>query len=68
MPAGARTAEEKIVGPGGLLAQPTKRLVEAARKLIYLAIQNAAPQRTRTRGWTQAPLAFNIAFGDRLPD
>jgi putative transposase len=41
---------------------------EAARKLIYLAIQNAAPQWTRTRGWTKALLAFKIHFGDRLPD
>ncbi|MBV8734264.1 MAG: IS256 family transposase [Solirubrobacterales bacterium] len=41
---------------------------EAARKLIYLAIQNATPQWTRTRGWTKALLAFKIHFGDRLPD
>ena len=41
---------------------------DAARKLIYLAIQNAAPQWTRTRGWTKALLAFKIQFGDRLPD
>lgn len=41
---------------------------DAARKLIYLAIQNAVPQWTRTRGWTKALLAFNIHFGDRLPD
>jgi putative transposase len=41
---------------------------DAARKLIYLAIQNAAPQWTRTRGWTKALLAFKINFGDRLPD
>ena len=41
---------------------------DAARKMIYLAIQNAAPQRTRTRGWTEALLAFKIHFGDRLPD
>src|SRR5947207_1816871 len=41
---------------------------EAARKLIYLAIQNAVPQWTRTRGWTKALLAFKIHFGDRLPD
>jgi len=27
-------------------------------KLVYLAIQNAAPQWTRTRGWTKALLAF----------
>jgi len=41
---------------------------EAAQKLIYLAITNAVPQWTRTRGWTKALLAFKIHFGDRLPD
>ena len=41
---------------------------EAARKLMYLAITNAAPQWTRTRGWTKALLAFKIHFGDRLPE
>jgi putative transposase len=41
---------------------------EAARKLIYLAIQNAVPQWTRTRHWTMALLAFKIHFGDRLPE
>jgi len=41
---------------------------EAARKLIYLAITNATPKWTRTRGWTKALLAFKIHFGDRLPD
>jgi len=41
---------------------------DAARKLIYLAIQNAAPQWTRTRAWTKALLAFKIHFGERLPD
>ncbi len=41
---------------------------DAARKLVYLAIQNAVPQWTRTRGWTKALLAFKIQFGDRLPD
>src|SRR5690348_2853116 len=41
---------------------------DSARKLIYLAIQNAAPQWTRTRAWTKALLAFKIQFGDRLPD
>ncbi len=40
---------------------------DAARKLIYLALHNAAPQWTRTRGWTKALLAFKIQFGDRLP-
>lgn len=41
---------------------------DAARKLIYLAIGNAVPQWTRTRGWTKALLAFKIHFGNRLPD
>jgi putative transposase len=41
---------------------------DAARKLVYLAIQNAAPQWTRTRAWTKALLASKIHFGDRLPD
>jgi putative transposase len=41
---------------------------DAARKLVYLGIQNAVPQWTRTRGWTKALLAFKIQFGDRLPD
>jgi putative transposase len=41
---------------------------DAARKLIYLAIQNAVPQWTRTRAWTKALLAFKIHFADRLPD
>jgi putative transposase len=41
---------------------------DAARKLIYLAVDNAAPAWTRTRNWTVALLAFKIHFGDRLPD
>ena len=41
---------------------------DAARKLVYLAIHNAVPQWTRTRGWTKTLLAFKIQFGDRLPD
>ena len=41
---------------------------DAARKLLYLAIQNAMPAWTRTRNWTTALLAFKIHFGDRLPD
>src|SRR5919197_383620 len=41
---------------------------DAARKLIYLAVANAAPEWTRCRNWTTALLAFKIAFGDRLPD
>jgi putative transposase len=41
---------------------------DAARKLIYLAIANAAPGWTRTRNWTAALLEFKIHFGDRLPD
>jgi putative transposase len=41
---------------------------DAARKLLYLAIQNAVPAWTRTRNWTAALLAFKIHFGDRLPN
>jgi putative transposase len=41
---------------------------DAARKLVYLALQNATPQWTRTRNWTTALLAFKIHFGDRIPD
>lgn len=41
---------------------------EAAKKLIYLAIQNAVPAWTKTRNWTTALLAFKIHFGDRLPE
>ncbi len=41
---------------------------DAARKLVYLALQNATPQRTRCRNWTTALLAFKIHFGDRAPD
>jgi putative transposase len=41
---------------------------DAVRKLLYLAIHNAVPQWTRTRGWTKALLAFKIQFGDRLPN
>jgi putative transposase len=41
---------------------------DSARKLVYLATQNAVPQWTRTRNWTTALLAFKIHFGDRVPD
>jgi putative transposase len=41
---------------------------DAARKLIYLAIQNAVPAWTNTRNWTAALLAFKIHFGDRIPN
>jgi putative transposase len=41
---------------------------DAARKLIYLAVQNAVPAWTKTRNWTVALLAFKIHFGDRVPD
>jgi putative transposase len=41
---------------------------DSARKLVYLAVQNATPQWTRTRNWTTALLAFKIHFGDRVPD
>jgi putative transposase len=41
---------------------------DAARKLIYLAIQDAQTRWGRTRAWSKALLAFKIQFGDRLPD
>jgi putative transposase len=41
---------------------------DAARKPIYLAIQNAVPQWTRTRGWTKALLAFKTHYSDQLPN
>jgi putative transposase len=41
---------------------------DSARKLVYLSLQNAVPQWTRTRNWTTALLAFKIHFGDRVPD
>ena len=41
---------------------------DAARKLVYLALQNAVPQWTRCRNWTTALLAFKIHFGNRVPD
>jgi transposase-like protein len=41
---------------------------DAPRNLIYLALQNAVPQWTKTRNWTTALLAFKIHLGDRLPD
>src|SRR5487761_1348506 len=41
---------------------------DSARKLVYLALQNAVPQWTRTRNWPPALLAFKIHFGDRVPD
>jgi putative transposase len=41
---------------------------DAARKLVYLALQNAVPQWTKTRNWTAALLAFKIHFGERVPD
>jgi putative transposase len=41
---------------------------DAARKLVYLALQNAVPQWTRCRNWTAALLALKIHFGDRVPD
>ncbi len=39
---------------------------DAARKLVYLSLQNAVPPWTRTRNWTTALLAFKIHFGDRI--
>ncbi|MFN2629290.1 MAG: hypothetical protein ABR569_11730 [Gaiellaceae bacterium] len=45
-----------------------RSVAQAARKLIYLAITNAVPARTRTCNWTTALLAFKIHFGERLPE
>jgi putative transposase len=41
---------------------------DAARKLIYLAITNAAPKWRNAYHWTSALAAFKIHFGDRVPD
>jgi putative transposase len=40
---------------------------DAARKLIYLAIQNAQKSWRSTYNWSAALLSFKIHFGDRLP-
>ena len=40
---------------------------EAARKLIYLSIQNAQKSWKQTYHWSSALLSFKIHFGDRLP-
>ena len=40
---------------------------EAARKLIYLSIQNAQQSWRTTYNWTAALAAFKIHFEDRLP-
>jgi len=40
---------------------------EAARKLIYLSIQNAQKSWRQTYHWSSALLSFKIHFGDRLP-
>jgi putative transposase len=40
---------------------------EAARKLIYLSIQNAQQSWRKTYNWTAALAAFKIHFEDRLP-
>jgi len=40
---------------------------EAARKLIYLAINNAQKSWRNTYNWSAALLSFKIHFGDRLP-
>jgi len=41
---------------------------DAARKLIYLAITNAAPKWKNAYHWTSALAAFKIHFGARVPD
>jgi putative transposase len=41
---------------------------DAARKLIYLAIQKAEARWKRAFHWPTALAAFKIEFGDRIPD
>ena len=41
---------------------------DAARKLIYLAIQKAETKWRRVLHWPTALAAFKIEFGDRIPD
>ena len=41
---------------------------DAARKLIYLAIQKAEAKWKRVFHWPAALAAFKIEFGDRIPD
>ena len=41
---------------------------DAARKLIYLAIQKAETKWRRVFHWPTALAAFKIEFGDRIPD
>ena len=72
-PAVSRAVDESIQALNRQLRKAIKTTghfptEDSARKLIYLAIQNAVPQWTRTRAWTKALLAFKIQFGDRLPD
>ena len=40
---------------------------DAARKLIYLSINNAQKSWRSTYNWSAALLSFKIHFGDRLP-
>ncbi len=53
----------KIIKTGGHF--PTE---DAARKLIYLAIDRAQAKWRRAYNWNAALAAFKIHFGDRLPD
>jgi putative transposase len=41
---------------------------DAARKLIYLAIEKAEAKWKRVFHWPAALAAFKIEFGDRIPD
>ena len=41
---------------------------DSARKLLYLAINNAERNWRHTYNWSAALVAFRIHFGDRLPD
>ena len=57
------TGEPKIIKTRGHF--PTE---DAARKLIYLAIQKAEAKWKRVFHWPAALAAFKIEFGDRIPD
>ncbi len=41
---------------------------DAARKLLYLTIQNAQHNWRHAYNWSAALAALKIHFGDRLPD
>jgi hypothetical protein len=68
----SRGSRADLWGPEAAMPPATRQgsfpTEDAARKLVYLALQNAVPQWTKTRNWTAALLAFKIHFGERVPD